>query len=172
MKRNVEQEVGAGEALFSFEDTVRIDGSAKDVYDFINEAQLWSERLPHVQSTTLTEDIPGLQRLEMVTSAPNGSTHTTESYRVCFPSRRIVYKQVTMPALMALHTGCWTISQDDLGVSATSQHTVLLHTANVKPILGADASLADARDHVRHALSTNSRSTLALAKEFAEGRNG
>lgn len=170
LKRSVEQVAGAGEALFSFEDSVRIDGSAEDAYAFVNDAQLWPKRLPHVESTVLTEDVPGLQCLEMVTRAPNGSAHTTKSYRVCFPHRRIVYKQVTMPALMSLHTGCWTFSQDDLGAIATSQHTVLLNTENIKPLMGERATEADAREHVRQALSANSRATLGLAAQYAESR--
>src|SRR5262249_51162545 len=33
--------------LLTFADAVDVDGSAADVYDFINEAQLWQKRLPH-----------------------------------------------------------------------------------------------------------------------------
>jgi aromatase len=41
LKTSVELATGpAGDLMLSFEDTVRIDGAAKDVYDFINEAQL------------------------------------------------------------------------------------------------------------------------------------
>jgi len=32
----------------------------------------------------------------MDTVSPNGSAHTTKSYRVCFPHDRIVYKQTTL----------------------------------------------------------------------------
>jgi aromatase len=169
LKRNVEQAQESG-TLFSFQDTVQIDGSAKDVYGYINDAGLWPQRLPHVDSVRLTEDTPGLQSLEMVTRARNGSTHATKSFRVCFPDRRIVYKQVTMPALMTLHTGCWTFEENDQGVAATSQHTVVLNTENITAILGADATVADSREHVRNALSTNSRATLAHAKDHAEQR--
>ncbi|MGW3635713.1 aromatase/cyclase, partial [Streptomyces sp. NPDC005122] len=45
LKKNVEFAHAAEEVTFSFEDSVLVDGSAKDVYAFINEAQLWSERL-------------------------------------------------------------------------------------------------------------------------------
>ncbi|MEV5788014.1 aromatase/cyclase, partial [Streptomyces sp. NPDC051639] len=45
LKKNVEFAHAAEEVTFSFEDTVLVDGSAKDVYAFINEAHLWSERL-------------------------------------------------------------------------------------------------------------------------------
>lgn len=168
LKTNVELAHLAAELTFSFEDTVHVDGSAKDVYDFVNDAGLWPERLPHVASVRFAEETPGLQSLEMDTRAKDGSTHTTKSYRVVFPHRRIAYKQTTLPALMSLHTGYWTFTEVEGGVSASSQHTVVLNSANIERVLGADATVADARDYVRDALSTNSRATLGHAKAYAE----
>ncbi|MFF7597018.1 aromatase/cyclase [Streptomyces mirabilis] len=170
LKKNVEFAHAAEEVTFSFEDTVHVDGSAKDVYAFINEANLWSERLPHVATVRLEEDTVGLQTLEMDTRAKDGSVHTTKSYRVTFPHQRIAYKQVTLPALMTLHTGHWTFEDTDQGVAATSQHTVTLNTDNIESILGCGATVADAREYVHTALSTNSRATLTHAKAFAENR--
>jgi aromatase len=168
LKTNVEYATAAEEATFSFEDTVRINGSAKDVYDFINDAHLWSTRLPHVASVRLEEVAPGLQTLEMETRAKDGSTHVTKSYRVTFPHSRIAYKQVTLPALMTLHTGYWTFQESGDGVLATSQHTVVLNTGNIEKILGPDATVADARKYVQDALSTNSMATLGHARDHAE----
>ncbi|MEV0373403.1 aromatase/cyclase [Streptomyces sp. NPDC050636] len=170
LKTNVELAHASEELTFSFEDTVHIAGSAKDVYDFINEANLWSQRLPHVATVRLEEDTPGLQSLEMDTRAKDGSTHTTKSYRVCLPHERIAYKQVTLPALMTLHTGYWTFEENEGTVAASSQHTVVLNTGNIARILGADASVADAKEYVRTALSTNSRATLGHAKDYAENK--
>ncbi|MFJ4717480.1 aromatase/cyclase [Streptomyces sp. NPDC088785] len=170
LKDNVEQvhAADAEELTFSFVDTVRIDGTAKDAFDFVNEAHLWAERLPHVATVRLTEDTPGLQELEMDTRAKDGSTHTTKSYRVVFPHHKIAYKQVTLPALMTLHTGEWTFQETAEGTLASSQHTVTLNTANIARILGDDATVADARAYVHTALSTNSSATLAHAKAHAE----
>ncbi|QFZ75320.1 cyclase [Streptomyces fagopyri] len=170
LKKNVEFAYAAEEVTFSFEDTVLVDGSVKDVYAFINEANLWSERLPHVATVRLHEDTPGLQTLEMDTRAKDGSLHTTKSYRVTFPHQHIAYKQVTLPALMTLHTGHWTFTDTDEGVTATSQHTVTLNTDNITTVLGPDATLTDARTYVHTALSTNSRATLNHAKAHAESR--
>jgi aromatase len=170
LKKNVEFAHAAEEVTFSFEDTVYVDGSAKDVYAFINEANLWSERLPHVATVRLEEDTVGLQTLEMDTRAKDGSVHTTKSYRVTFPHQHIAYKQVTLPALMTLHTGHWTFTDTDQGVAATSQHTVTLNTDNITRVLGDTATVADARAYVHTALSTNSRATLTHAKAHAEGR--
>ncbi|MEU6083882.1 aromatase/cyclase [Streptomyces sp. NPDC047108] len=170
LKANVEMVTGSEGRMLSFEDTVQMGGSAKDVYDFLNEAQLWSERLPHVASVRLGEPAPGLQTLEMDTRTKDGSTHTTCSVRVCFPHRKIVYKQSVLPALMTLHTGYWLLEENADGVAVTSQHTVAINTDNIAAVLGPDADLARARSFVRDALSGNSRATLGHAKEFAESR--
>ncbi|MEU4181248.1 MULTISPECIES: aromatase/cyclase [unclassified Streptomyces] len=170
LRTNVELAHAAEELTFSFEDTVQVAGSVKDAYDFVNEADLWAERLPHVASVRFSEDTPGLQSLEMDTRAKDGSTHTTKSYRVTFPHHRIAYKQVTLPALMTLHTGYWTFEENEEGAAVSSQHTVTLNTDNIARILGPDATVADAREYVRNALSTNSRATLGHAKDHAESR--
>ncbi|CAL9668049.1 aromatase/cyclase [Streptomyces sp. Tu 3180] len=170
LKENVERVHAADteRLTFSFTDTVHVAGSAKDVFDFINEADRWAERLPHVAVVRLTEDTPGLQELQMDTRAKDGSVHTTKSYRVVFPHHKIAYKQVTLPALMTLHTGEWTFTETEEGTTASSQHTVTLNTDNITRVLGADATVADARAYVHTALSTNSRATLSHAKAHAE----
>jgi aromatase len=170
LKTNVELAVASDDLLLSFADTIRIDGSVKDVYDFINEAHLWKDRLPHVARVSLEEDTPGLQILEMDTLTKDGSTHTTKSVRVTFPHNRIVYKQITVPALMTLHTGYWLFEEDGEGLNATSQHTVVINTANITKFLGEDAGVPEAKAFVQNALSTNSRATLGHAKNYAEGR--
>jgi ribosome-associated toxin RatA of RatAB toxin-antitoxin module len=153
---------------FAFDDTIRVDGPADAVYDFLNDAGQWPRRLPHVSRMDITEDVPGLQVMEMDTRTKDGSTHTTKSIRVCFPGERIVYKQTVLPALMAAHTGRWTITPTDDGVLATSRHEVRLEPAAIERILGAGATVDDARQFVRRALSANSMATLTLAKQFAE----
>ncbi|MFD3976301.1 aromatase/cyclase [Streptomyces cyaneofuscatus] len=171
LKENVERAHAAQALTFSFEDSVQVHGSAEHVYDFINEAGLWSQRLPHVATVRLTEDEPGLQTLEMDTRAKDGSVHTTKSYRVCLPHEKIAYKQVTLPALMTLHTGYWTFTEDDHGTTtASSQHTVVINEENIARILGTDATVTDAREYVQGALSANSRITLGHAKDYAEKR--
>ena len=164
-------ELAAAEELtFSFVDSVLVDGAAEDVFDFVDQADRWPERLPHVASVRLGEEEPGVQTLEMDTLAGDGTIHTTKSYRVCFPSHRIAYKQVVLPALLTAHTGCWTFESHDGGVAASSQHTVVLNAESIPRILGVDATVQDSREYVQNALSTNSRATLGYAKDFAESR--
>jgi aromatase len=171
LKADAELRSSASELLLTLEDSVTIDGSASDAYDFVNEAQLWSERLPHVARVALREDTPGLQVLEMDTRTKDGSTHTTTSVRVTFPPERIAYKQIQVPALMTLHTGLWTFTDiGNGGSTASSRHTVVLNEANIAGVLGPDAGVAEARTFVGTALSTNSLATLGLAKAYAELR--
>ncbi|MCL7378070.1 aromatase/cyclase [Streptomyces sp. 35G-GA-8] len=171
LKANVELATHSAELTLSFEDSVRVNGSAKDAYDFVNEAQLWTERLPHVSSVSLTENEPGVQTLRMDTVAKDGSTHTTESVRVCFPHHGIAYKQTTLPALMTLHTGYWRFDEESDGVTTvTSQHTVVVNTETITRVLGPDAGVPEARTFLREALGANSRATLGHAKSFAEAR--
>jgi aromatase len=169
LKATAERADAPDDLLLTFDDTVPIRGSAKDVYDFLNEAQHWSERLPHVSRVSLREEVEGLQILEMDTRTKDGSVHTTRSVRACLPYRQIVYKQVVLPGLMTLHTGHWLIEETDDGVRVTSRHTVRINEANVTRILGPAAGVAEAKTFVRNALSTNSLATLGHAKEYAEG---
>jgi aromatase len=168
LKANAELATSRGDLLLSFEDTVSLEGSAEAAYDFVNEANLWEQRLPHVARVSLEEDVPGLQMLEMDTRTKDGSVHTTKSVRVTFPHERIVYKQIQVPALMRLHTGLWTFSAND--ATATSQHTVVINEDNIAAVLGPEAGVADARTFVHQALSANSMATLGLARDFAKAR--
>lgn len=168
LKAAAEVAAGPDELRMTFDDSVEVDGPVEEVYAFVNEAQLWSERLPHVDRVSLTEDSPGLQVLEMDTRTKDGSVHTTESVRVTFPHERIAYKQTRLPALMSLHTGLWTFTRTGRGVSATSRHTVVINEAGIDQVLGAGADVQQARAFVRGALGANSLATLGLAKQFAE----
>ena len=155
--------------LLTFADTVEVNGAAADVYDFINEADQWEKRLPHVLTVSLREDEPGLQILEMDTRAGDGSVHTTKSVRVCAPHHDIRYKQVVLPGLLTLHTGRWLIEERAPSlVSVTSEHTIRIDESRITAILGEDADLAAAQAFVRRALSGNSLATLGHAKAYAE----
>ena len=170
LKANLELAAGPAGLVMTFEDTIAVNGSAADVYDFLNEAQLWSERLPHVARSALLEDSPGVQLLEMDTRTKDGSTHTTKSVRVCFPHRLIAYKQIGLPALMTAHTGQWRIEEAPGEVRVTSEHTVVINEQNISAVLGDGADVERASSFVRSALSTNSLATLGHAKTYAESR--
>jgi aromatase len=171
LKANVELATGASDRVMTFADTVAIKGSAADAYDFLNQAQLWSKRLPHVARCSLAEESPGVQLLEMDTRTKDGSSHTTKSVRVCFPHRLIAYKQIGLPALMTAHLGQWRIEETADDVRVTSEHTVVINEENISSVLGSGAGVAEAASFVRAALSTNSLATLGHAKAYAESRS-
>ncbi|MFH8571851.1 aromatase/cyclase [Streptomyces sp. NPDC017993] len=172
IKDIAEQADALDELMFTFDDTVHVEGSGADVFDFLNRADLWPERLPHVARMELTEDEPGVQVMAMDTRTADGSVHTTESVRVVFGEDRIVYKQTTVPGLMTAHTGRWTLVPAGTGVEVTSRHTVIIKASAVEKILGTGKTVADARAYIHQALSTNSTTTLRHARDFAEGRRG
>ncbi|MEV6948433.1 aromatase/cyclase [Streptomyces sp. NPDC051172] len=151
----------------TFEDTVPVAADPADVYSFIREGDRWAERIPHVARAALTETTLDVQLLEMDTRTKDGSVHTTRSVRVCLPPHRIVYKQLQPPLLMSVHTGEWTFKRLASGGLVTSRHTVVINPENVAKVLGAGATVADARDFVRNALSANSTATIRTADEFA-----
>lgn len=167
-------DAGDDRLRFTFCDSVDIGGSAEDVFAFLDRADLWPERLPHVARIGLEEspsDGGGstVQRMDMDTRSPDGSLHNTMSVRVCFPDRNlIVYKQLRVPVAMSGHTGRWVIEPHGKGVRATSWHTVTLDPEGVRQLLGPRATLAEARAKVRRALGANSSTTLQHAKQFAE----
>ncbi|MFE2551145.1 aromatase/cyclase [Streptomyces sp. NPDC059355] len=157
--------------VMSFEDTVRVDAPPELVYAFLERAEQWPELLAHVSRLELTEpeELPGVQVMVMDTLTADGSAHTTESVRVCFPAAgRIVYKQTRTPALMSAHTGVWTVTGGAYGSTVTSRHGVVLREEAVTGVLGASADLAAARRYVREALGRNSTATMAYAKQYAE----
>jgi len=168
LKSLAEQATGRSELQLTFEDTIVVDGEVGDVYDFLYRAQQWPDRLPHVSRMDLREDEPGVQIMEMDTITADGAMHTTKSVRVCFTDERIVYKQIVVPPLMTAHTGEWRVTAVRGGVAVTSQHTVAIRPEAVAGILGEGATVADAREFARTALSGNSRITLEHAKAFAE----
>jgi hypothetical protein len=154
--------------LVTFMDSVRVQGSAADVYAFIAEADRWEERLPHVARVDFAEYPGHLQVLEMDTRTADGAVHTTRSVRVCFPGDRIVYKQLLTPALLSAHLGEWTFDELDGATTVTSAHTVVLALEAIPAVLGPDATIASARDFVRTTLGRNSTATMELARKHAE----
>ena len=158
------------ELEMSFQDTLEIHGAAGDVYDYIRDAHLWKERLPHVAKVDIDESLPGVQTLEMDTVAPDGNQHTTRSIRICESDGTIAYKQLLTPALLAVHTGLWSVREQSATTVLSSAHTVVIEPDAVTTVLGADATIADARAFIREALGRNSMATMRHAKEHVEGR--
>lgn len=169
IKDLAERPGGWDRLTFSFEDATDVFGSAERVYDFLRDAGQWPTRLPHVAGLDMREDSPDLQLMSMTTRAADGSTHVTRSARVCFPERRIVYKQLVTPALLTSHTGEWLVEPSgDGAVRVTARHTVTLNEPAIATVLGPSATVASAGEFVRTAIGTNSRATLDHAKHFAQ----
>ncbi|GAA0494722.1 aromatase/cyclase [Streptomyces olivaceiscleroticus] len=168
IKRIAEQAADLAELEFDFEDTLFVRGSTAEVYTFLAEAERWPERLPHVARMDLREETDGVQIMGMHTLAKDGSTHLTESVRVCFPQQRIVYKQTVTPPLIAAHTGEWSLEPGDNGVLVRSRHSVVLNRETLGSHPAAGTTPAEVRAFVRESIGGNSRATLRHAARFAE----
>lgn len=155
------------EVVHTFEDTVTLDCSASEAYDFVYHSERWPEQVPHVGRIELTEDADGVQLMEMDTVTAGGIPHTTKSIRVCVAGERIDYKQLVPPAILFGHSGGWEFADGPGGAVVTARHTVAIDPAAAREILGANTDLADARAYLTEALSSNSRNTLRCAERYA-----
>jgi aromatase len=158
------------ELQLTFEESVRVQGPAELVYDFLYGVQDWPDQLAHVARAEVREEQPGIQIVTMDTVTPGGGpAETTESVRVCFPhAGRICFKQTRTAPLITAHSGEWSVTPDENGVTAVATHNVLLREDAVETVLGPGADLAQARRYVRDSLGAASAATLGLARRHAE----
>lgn len=152
---------------FTFSDAIETDADPQRVFAFLDEGGRWADRLDHVADATMTEYPGGLQRLRMSTRTPDHDTHVTESYRVSQSPAVLRYKQSTLPALLSLHTGRWTITPAGEKWRVTSTHTVAIKCEAITDVLGVDYTPREARDLARANLGNNSRRTLEAAVAWA-----
>ncbi len=155
------------ELIVAFEDPLYIDGDVQAVYDLLYHADEWPERFPHVKRIDMTEDVPNVQFFDMDTVTPDGRAHTTRSVRICFPNRKIVYKQIGLPPLLTAHLGHWLFEATPEGLIASARHEAAIKTSALA-ILKPDATVGDARRYLRRVLSANSLSNLRIAKQLVE----
>ncbi|RDI51629.1 aromatase/cyclase [Nocardia mexicana] len=149
----------------TFSDSIRIAADPKAVHEFIWDAERWTEMLPHVKAIDVREYGPGVHALTMTTRSSVGE-HDTMSIRITDGHSRIEYKQLNLPPLLDLHLGSWTIDASGADTVLTSSHTVRLRPEH------ATAELQGANlDKARDALSTNSMSTMRIAKQRLESEH-
>ncbi|MEV2196524.1 aromatase/cyclase [Streptomyces phaeochromogenes] len=155
--------------VLTCEDSVRINGPVERVYEFFYRAGHWPRWVPHITSVHLRERQPGIQTMAMDIRAPDSILCRSQSVRIGFPhAGRIVYKDTTMPPLMAAHTGEWSFESEPHGVRVVSHHQVVLEEDAVSRLLGAHADLAGVRQRVRERLGRSSLAAMNLAKKLTE----
>ncbi|MCE0445510.1 aromatase/cyclase [Streptomyces tricolor] len=164
-------DAGAGAAvrLRRHRDHHRLDRGA---YAFIYEASRWPERLPHVARIELREEETGLQFMEMDTRSP-GRLAAHHGVRPGLRAAAADHLQADHSAAGApgAQRGV-AVRGGPGGHREGSPRTikVLLDPAGIEALPHPPATLADARQAVRHALGSNSRATMARAREFAQDR--
>ncbi|MGW7081808.1 aromatase/cyclase [Streptomyces sp. NPDC054871] len=157
------------ELLLSFEESMRVKGPAELVHSFLYDVESWPGQLSHVRRVSLDEPQVGVQKVAMEVNAADGAVHDIASVRLCFPhAGRIVHKETTPRKLLAAHCGEWSVVSDEEGVTVTSQHHVVLREQDIEHVLGAGATLDDARRRVRQELGDESLQTLYSARKHAE----
>jgi aromatase len=155
--------------VYSFANSMTIASDPGPVYEFLYRAREWPERLPHVNRLILDEAVPNVQTIEMDTCELDGSVNTARLVRVCFPYESIAYKQTEPPELMSAHIGRWRMYPVADGVRVTSHNTVMIRPDRVRRLLGGDATIEQAYQLIREALSNNNWITLRQAKHAIEG---
>jgi aromatase len=168
LKAAAEQSDERDSLIVQWDDSVPSTGDPEAAWEFMWNAREWPSRVPHVERMSLEEPEPNIQLMEMDTKTKDGSAHTTKSIRVGFPMRRLVYKQTTPPTLLSVHTGHFLIEDAPEGFLLTSRHTAMIKPEAIAQVLGADATVQDARDFIQSALTANSRVTMEHASAFAE----
>lgn len=150
------------------EDTIPVSSSVSDAFKFLLEADLWSERIPHVAGATLTRFDGGGEYLRLVTRAKDSSEHQTASYRVELPGSRLVYKQVQTPGALVSHRGEWRVFAADGTTYVTSVHEFELTEESVAAALGPDVTLKEAQTRAGEALKFNSAETIKLIDAWTD----
>ncbi|MEU0009500.1 SRPBCC family protein [Streptomyces sp. NPDC006314] len=152
------------------ENTVRFEGSADAAFDFLYRAEGWTAGLPQVRGVRLVESKPGVQVMTVDGLADDGGAQHTESVRICFPGAgRLVHKETITSALLSAHTGEWSVEPDESGVNLTARHHVLLREDAIVGVLGRNATVAQARQHVRDELGRQDHLVLHQAIRHAAG---
>ncbi|MEV0323687.1 SRPBCC family protein [Streptomyces sp. NPDC050658] len=157
------------ELVLSFEESLRVKGPAELVYGFLYDVADWPGQVPGVLAADLHEPQVGVQHAALDLAGADGTVQQVSSVRVCFPhAGRIVFKQTRPGDLLAAHCGEYSVLPDQSGVTVLVQHHAVLREKDIERVLGAGATLADARRKVRADLGHQSRQTLQVACRHAE----
>ncbi|MFJ5281412.1 SRPBCC family protein [Streptomyces parvulus] len=161
--------------VLSLEDTASVDAPAEDVYGFLHRFGNRPDALPGALALDIREHTPGVQLMTVRRPGRDGGARTTESVRIGFPhAGRIVYKDTLdtgQPALLAAHTGEWSVEPDahGEGVTLVARHHAVLDEDAVRQSYGdGPDALARARQDLRTELARDSAHALRLAKEHTE----
>jgi aromatase len=120
----------------------------------VRDAAAWAD-LPAVAApVTVRQAAPDMDLVDMTVAGPDGARRTSRLARVHLPGGRIVFKEMSVPGLVAAHTGCWRF--EDAAPGSPGGRVLLDQTVVMD---GADA--ADGRSHVRRAVSTVGDAVLA-----------
>jgi aromatase len=161
---------------FAFAEDVALDtGSSADAaFEFLRRPERWPGQPPGIASLAVREERPGIQLLELGIEQEDGSVRAEVAARLSLPQRRLlVHKSVRPRPLVFGHTSVfWVEPGESGGGSVGARHTLLLDPSAVASALGPQATLAEASDMVRRAISAESKFTLLGAAAAGQQRLG
>jgi ribosome-associated toxin RatA of RatAB toxin-antitoxin module len=168
LKGFAEQHDELAEREVSYEVELLIPAGAEDVFNYFYEVDKWSERIPHCLSAERHEPVPRQQVVVMDVQVPSGAIHTTKQARVCFPSERIMWRQLEgLPPLDEMLYGHMTFTPTGDGVLVRTGQTELLKPAGVAK---RGWSMDEAKQHVAEVRGGRNLSALRSAAEYLARR--
>lgn len=168
LKGFAEQYDELAEREVSYEVELTIPADVEDVYGYFYEVDKWAERIPHCLGAQRREPVPHQQVVVMDVQVPSGAIHTTKQARVCFPAKRIMWRQLEgLPPLDEMLYGHMTFTPTEDGVLVRTGQTELLKPAGVAK---RGWSMAEAKQHVAEVRGGRNLSALRSAAEYLARR--
>jgi aromatase len=144
----------------SFTDAAEPACRPEVAYAFVHDVLAGTQQLSGQQRTEVREFGGGMQLVEVSPSdgrADSGS-HTAQ---ICFPGSRIAFKKLTLPPLVASHTGSWQFTTVGDSCRVEVRQVIAPRFVALAAELGPDVSDEAARTHLRRALGGSAREILS-----------
>lgn len=150
-----------GEPRLTVEDSAELSCPARVAYGFVQDLTGWVGPVPGVERVTVRRADGDLQVVDLVGVSPDGTRRESRLARVGIPPLRIAFKDLRpAPGLVAAHAGRWRFEPVTGGCRVTVRHDLAIDYAAVPATLGAAATPADARAHVRQTVRAASAAVL------------
>lgn len=141
-----------------FHEHLLINKKATIVFQFLRNAKLWPNLLPHCTEVDILYD-DGLHQEFIMASDSNGQLESTRTILRCVNNKKISYFQPNPPSVLKQHHGCWLLESLADKTRVTSSHQIQLNPQEVKRLWG-EIPNKDALDRVKQNISRNNLLTL------------
>lgn len=146
------------EYQLDFQEEMVMEAKQGAIYALLRDAKKWPDLLPHCRHVEVLYDDGKNQEFVMAVDV-RGEEEKIRSIRKCLDHSSIQYFQPAPPPVLKQHTGEWILKPEKSGTRVVSKHSIRLNPDRVPTVLG-DMSVDDALNHVKHAINSNSLTTL------------